>query len=323
MRRGVAAAIGLGALALAGTAAGAPDPNWDNLPAVQGQGQGAWTDTISYVTPAEQWIRIPRLMTAVDAVSIINDGAATPTCIRRYGEAACTPPIPQAQRLVANATVYPYQQAETLRESDFTDFPATTVRTVAFGSIPVEATVELSLPTDSEGLPVGLNALALNDEYADPNTGPYAGKYGAKYQIVGASTVTGRVNVRVSKLSVDGVSVAVGAGCRTNGAATLDGHGVGYVAEPGVDPTYVPAGSYNPLFGGEITGTLDVPAFTGCGQGGDDLSALVSTMASGHGFPVTIEQGTLSLCWSNIPQAIKDGSCSDPQSAPFPSRPAS
>jgi hypothetical protein len=119
---------------------------------------------------------------------------------------------------------------------------------------------------------------------------------------------------------VDGRPVPVGNNCRAESPAPLTGHGIGFLGGNGGE-TGIPPGHYNPRAGGTINGTLDVPRFTGCGTGGDDLDSLVSAMASGKGFPVRIEQGELGACWGSPPSAIKPSSCGEPNPLHFPARP--
>jgi hypothetical protein len=187
---------------------------------------------------------------------------------------------------------------------------------VAFGSIPVEAVVHLSLPRSPDGLPEGLVAQTVNDWWTF-DKGPAAGRYDGTYQIVADSSITGRLEVRLSDLSMDGIQVDVGSNCRTATTATFKGHGRGYMISGFEKP---PAGSYDPRTGGTMTATLDVPRFTGCGVGDDDLDPLVSVMASGKDFPVKVEQGELGSCWASPPSAIDPATCGEPAALAFPSR---
>jgi hypothetical protein len=299
-----------------GTASGAPDTTYPHLPAVAGQLQGTLTDTIGYVTPSRQWIRVPRVTLAADSEAINNFGGPTAYCSGRFSVELCTPAADAMYRLVVYGRAYPVERATPLTNSGFTNFPATTVRMVAFGSIPVQAVVHLSLPLDSEGLPEAITARAVNDWW-EFDKGPAAGKYDGRYQRVSDSTITGKVVVRLSDLKVDGVAVDVGSHCQTATPAKLTGHGTGYTINA---DEHMPSGSYDPRTGGSIIGTLDVPSFAGCGVAGDDLSPLISAMASGSDFPVKIEQGELGACWAPSPELIDPSTCREPLPLSFPSR---
>lgn len=317
LRRGVVAILGVGILTLAGAASGTPDPVYPNLPKVTGQLQGTLTDTISYVSPSRQWIRVPRVMMAADIETLVNYGVAAPYCSRKYGIAMCTPAPDTLYRLVIHAQAFPVDPKTPPSASRFTDFPDTKVRMVAFGSIPVEATVHLSLPLGDDGLPQGLRTSGVDDQYAgvagpagDPSRG------GVIYDAISDTAVTGALVVRLSDLLVDGHAVDVGSKCSPIAPATFTGKGLGFI-----DSLVTPPGRYNPQAGGTIAGTLDVPRFSGCGTTVDDLDSLVTLMASGQGFPVTIEQGKIGGCWVSPPSQINPSSCGEPSPLNFPTRP--
>jgi hypothetical protein len=256
---------------------------------------------------------------AVDVDTIANlNGRASPVCIKWFSVAECTTPADALYRFMVRARAYPVDPATPVAQSRFDSFPATTVRMVAFGSIPVQATVHLSLPLDSDGLPVPLLATGGTNHYA-PNTGPEADK-GVEYEIVEDSDIAGQVELRVSDVSVDGVPVEVGSSCRTDRPARLTATGNGYYAPTDAGDSLPPAGKYNPRTGGTITGTLDVPDFTGCGTSSDDLDPLMTAMASGVNFPVTISQGLVGDCWASPPTAINPRGCGDPAPLAFPAR---
>ena len=326
VRRGVSAVLGLGAVVLVGAAAsGAPDPTYPNMPAAVGQIRGAITDTIAMDATAQQWIRVPELTVAADIEIVDNFGPPGNYCLKKYGDALCTKPADAQERATVGATVYPLTSAKPITDSTFTSFPATTVRMLAFGAIPVQATLHLSLPVDADGLPEGLVARNADDLYP-VDLGPAAHQYppnpaspGLAYAVIGDSTIKGAVDVRISDVTVDGEAVDVGDHCHTTTPATLTGTGHGYVAPPDDGGATVPDGDYNPQQGGTFNATLDVPAFSGCGVGGDRLDPLFSAMASGTGFPVTVVQGDVGGCISSPPSTITD-TCGTPNKPSFPPR---
>jgi hypothetical protein len=225
-------------------------------------------------------------------------------------------------RIFTDARVYPVATLPAdPRHAHFDAFPDVTVRTVAFGSIPVDATLSLRLPTDASGLPAGLHALTMIDSYAggagDPP--PEVKHPSSEWLKFSDSTVTGGVWVQVTQLSVDGVVVDVGNHCRTVQPAKLDLSGKGYsVNQAGESEGAPPAGHFAATRGGALTGTIDVPRFSGCGSGQDDLSPLVSSVASGEDFAVQAQTGALGSCWGASPAAIDWDQCPSPADLPIP-----
>lgn len=313
--RGAILALMLGLVLTTGAVASTPDSTYPHMPTLNGQVLwGTKTATDSYVKPAMQWTRTPVTVMALDLDNINNAGAATDVCVRKYGAAICTPPPGMGSRQVYQARLYPVTPAKPLTASRFDTFPPMTVRTVAFGSVPAEATIALTLPHDSDGLPKPLTALAGIDQ-------EYTAGGDSLPEIVHDTDAGGEVNVRISALSTDGVPVAIGAGCRTSRPAVLTLHGSGFSRVAGGVAGPPPPGHYDPANGGLLTGTLDVPPFTGCGTRGQDLDPLVNAMASGSGFPVQVQQGLLGTCWYKQPAMIDPSSCPEPADLPFPTRP--
>lgn len=317
--RGLAAAVGLCAVAAASAASGAPDPTYPNIPDIEGQLAGSLTDTIGYVPPARQWIAVPRVMMAVDVDTLANNGVANPTCVRWFSTAQCTPPPGSDWRIAVRARAYPGDPATPITASHFDAFPAATVRMVAFGSIPVQATVHMTLPLDGDGLPQPMLATGIDDRYP-PGVGPKAAEMPGQYEIISDSTVSGKLQLRLSDVTVDGVPVDVGPHCETSAPASLTAAGKGYVLSGDASNALPPAGKYNPRTGGIMNGTLNVPKFAGCGTGGDDLDALMSAMSSGPGFPVKVSQGLVAPCWASPPSRIDLAQCTPPASLSFPAR---
>ncbi|WP_217143661.1 DUF6801 domain-containing protein [Streptomyces sp. AC627_RSS907] len=104
--------------------------------------------------------------------------------------------------------------------------------------------------------------------------------------------------LRVTSLEVNGTPLDVGPGCRTEKPLTspepdpakhpgdhLVLHG------RGEQTTGEPATGYLLLSGGPLTGEVTIPAFTGCGAGGEDLDRLLTASVSGSGNYVKQMQG--------------------------------
>ena len=187
----------------------------------------------------------------------------------------------------------------------FGHFPPVTVRTVAFGSIPAEVTMHVSQVRDKDDLPVPLVASAFALSWVGvPNPEGRSGN-----QMLDAG-VEGTLSVRLSDLVVDGVTVDLGSECKTAEPATLDGlRGKGGYWTAGVGATpqdelraWRTTPYYGSILGGLLSGTIDIPAFTGCGVGGDDLSPLLTAMASGPGNRLSIRQSGIGRCFpTNVP----------------------
>jgi len=322
LRRGLAAVVGLCAVAATSTASGSPDPTYPNLPTIEGQLAGSLTDTIGYVPPSRQWIAVPRVAMAVDVDTLANNsnGAVNPTCVKWFSTAECTPPPGSDWRLLVRARAYPGDPATPITASHFDAFPAATVRMVAFGSIPVQATVHMTLPLDDDGLPQPLLATGTDDRYPTGGVGPEGASQPGQYEIISDSHISGKIQLRLSDVTVDGAPVTVGKHCETARPAAMTAIGRGYVAPNAAGDPPAPPGKYNPRRGGTMFGTLDVPRFSGCGTDGDDLDSLMSAMASGPGFPVTVSQGVVCSLWASPPRLITSAGCLPPDKLSFPPR---
>ncbi|WP_293783372.1 hypothetical protein [uncultured Aeromicrobium sp.] len=190
----------------------------------------------------------------------------------------------------------------------------TRVNMVAFGSVPASATLTFRVPTVDGEVQFLKNHQWTHVSYT--NNWGCGGTGFRDHQIV--ALTEGQVEISISDLVVDGVPVDVGARCRTErptklelwgdydrgGYSPLGGGDMG--AEPGLMPqsfTLTDSPQYKDDAGrtfGPSQG-LDVPPFTGCGTGGDDLSPLVSAMASGPDNPVRVRQKELVIFPTDLP----------------------
>lgn len=171
------------------------------------------------------------------------------------------------------------------------------VRTVAFGSIPVEITLQVSQQRDGDDLPTAINVKTGQEAYTTENDG-----YSARV-VVRPAVIDQPLTVRVRKVVVDGVDVQLSdATCRTAQTARLrvaserqemvidQRDPVTSVSDNIFDPDH---GFYG-LSGGTLNGTIDIPAFTGCTTSpGDDLSPLLTSAISSPDNPVTLRVGGL------------------------------
>lgn len=158
------------------------------------------------------------------------------------------------------------------------DLPPITSTALAFGMIPVTVTTHLSQVRDTSDLPTPIQIKV--------DSAPIPGSSSFDLFDVEAS---GLLTIRLDGISVDGKPLDVGSACRGVAPLALAFKGK-YVPVPGLRPT--PPTYYYPIFGGDLYGTLDIPAFTGCrSASGEDLSALFTSALSGRGNPVHLIQG--------------------------------
>lgn len=300
----------------------APEPNFPNLPAQQNPGfsplSSGYVSNTAYVGPAKQWIQILDMKVTADVA--IMSTARPADCERVFGAGSgrCRNEQPGAlNKNALRALAYPVDffgddpasppvdRSELRRfAARFTDFPSQRVRLLAFGAIPVEATLHLSLPVDAEGLPYGIQADADNFIYAN------------RVQDVTDTAGSGELELRLTNLVVDGVPAAVGSECRLEQPGQLALRGIGFRGTL----AQVPPGRYNPNFGGLLQGTLSVGNFTNCGEGGEDLSPLVNAMAGDSEVPVRIVQAEVKpTCFTNsLGVPINEATCQYPDNQPIP-----
>lgn len=199
------------------------------------------------------------------------------------------------------------------------------VRTVAFGSIPVEATLQVSQQRDADGDPVPLR-------FRPHDYAIWRGTPEVEYtKVVEKAELNGEVTVRLRSLTVDGVDVGLRSTCRTATSAKLSvsSRRVTSDQEPGYsgslgrfediefDPTTMQYG----VSGGTLTGTIDIPAFTECSTTtGDDLSPLLTSAISSDGNPIAVRVGATNCAIYDF----WDGAGDDPDNpdySKFGSRP--
>ena len=296
-------------LTLGGIAGAAPnpdaDPHYPDLPKHETGGAfyGALSDTLVFASASQQYARIDDARVAAD----VRAGFVRP----EPGQHAS---IDYAVRAYAIDGDHDVPQT-------FGLFPDTRVRTVAFGAVPAEATIHVSQLRDDGGLLVPLDVSGQKITWF-PDAGPRADEFPARYEVVSDAIMTGQVDVRISDVRVDGVSLDVGESCRSVAPAQLSATGEGYVAQDYVvtDVNPTPPGKFNPALGGLLTGSISIPAFTGCSAGSDDLGPLLTAMVSGETLPVKIIVGLLTgACFNDNPGTYTLAKCAVPD-LPFPGR---
>ncbi|WP_300682088.1 hypothetical protein [Nocardioides sp.] len=251
---------------------------------------------------ARQYFRLP--VTSLRAISGTDEeGWVDTTCTRQ-------PPFSNRMDFVI-----PVWAAAGSNGHGLGYFPELTVRSVAFGSIPVEVHLEISQTIRPEdGFPTPLMASTKTYVVCSLDTMPaeYVAEYGRHAdgisdQLNSDSKLTGDVNIRVTALAVDGVSVPVGTHCSTTKPASLNLSAADWWMSD-VPKAEQPSGAwkarkkskyYLATDGGPMSGNISIPSFSGCASGADDVSAVITSAVSGAENPVEIYQSVInsgSMC---------------------------
>lgn len=303
-------------LALIGTSAGsaAEDPNFPGLPKFDVA--GGWVSPratgINFVDRAQQWVRLPPLVAV--AFSPVIAPKSDPRC--------------------PGGRLFPYKQTARysgtlfLRSGAGAPEPYGYVgplkaRTVAFGNIPVEASIQLRQPRDSQGLPAGLEAVQDTAIFC-PNQSPIPDVPGQDNEYQAPAEVDGELEIAVMGLKVDGVDLKLTESCRTTkpGVVALRGRAY-YELDPSIEPHErpMPENLYTtPFFslanGGVLNGNVTIPAFVGCRtRSGEDVSRLLTAAVSGDDNPVVMRSEGLAI------GCLEPGaSCEPLNPIPFPAR---
>ncbi|KQY56112.1 hypothetical protein ASD11_16750 [Aeromicrobium sp. Root495] len=178
-----------------------------------------------------------------------------------------------------------------------------TVRTVAFGSVPAEITLQVSQRRDGNGLPRPL--VLRPHDYVNPLS-PNVDR-----QTVDPATIRDLVNVRVLDLKVDGVPVRLGTSCQTGSRSEIVLSSKELVVTTDYNTwdqslgTDRLVGEFDPttyqygLYGGTLDGSIDIQPFSGCSTStGDDVSRLLTSALSGPDNPLAVRIGAAGGCTS-------------------------
>ena len=141
------------------------------------------------------------------------------------------------------------------------------VSTLAFGSIPVTATVHLSQSVLKTGY---LQPLKIVDSTSIVNS----------VSVTAPTKVSGELTLQLSDAEVDGTPLNLGPDCGTARPVTIN--------LTGTAPEYS-----GPVVGGILRGSAEIGAFARCGTDGDDLNPLLTALFSGPTNPLIMAQGTL------------------------------
>jgi hypothetical protein len=180
------------------------------------------------------------------------------------------------------------------------ELPPLTATVLAYGFVPV--TVTLQLIAEPSNCPAPTSADAAHTVKAGICLLTIQhGLYPAGQE----STATARLTVHVSSVKVNGTSLSVGPHCQAASA------GLEAVGSSSGTVATVPPGQYVIALGGTLTGTVAIPAFTGCvAPSGENLNPLLTSAVSGAGNDVQLTQGDLCLvgsgCAPDPPAASRD-----------------
>lgn len=241
---------------------------------------GTWSNAaqggMSYAKRAKQWFRTPQTMTTA-AFEILVDGAS-----------------PDGHSTGGGVHAEGYFVSPKGAPANYGYLEPMTVRSVGFGLMPVEATVQVS-QRRKNGYPIPVHVLLKYKDVLVPKTGincPCIDNMTAS-----PVTISDAFNVRILDVKVDGVDMGLSGNCRTSTPAPVTVSSPAYEIDditryPGYEAewyaTHDPSTYFHPLHGGELNGSMTIPPFTGCTtKTGDDLSRLMTLSVSGAGNPVS------------------------------------
>lgn len=243
---------------------------------------GNWTSAsqggLSYAKRAKQWFRSPSAMTAAESFYYNDDTRPVPVGSR-------------ANRVDAEG----YFVSPAGAPENYGYMEPMTVRSVGFGLMPVEATVQISQRREG-GYPVPVKVSLPSVSVSRPGTL-------LTDRVFPSTTIEDSFNVRILSVLVDGVDIGLNGDCRTVEPApvvmrspefTISGLGTGgtWASDDEYYRATDPSLYFNPIKGGELSGSMTIPPFIGCTTtSGDDLSDLLTLSASGPDNPVTARVG--------------------------------
>lgn len=291
--------------------------NQDELPTYPESGKwvAVRATSINYAAAAKQWIRLPPLF--VSAYNRRSTNLIDRRCLEGVGVL-----YPYQDRVTRDATMHFRSSANAPAAYGYVG--PFTVRTVAFGSIPVEARVQLRQLRTGDNKSVGIDIKAPEQNFC-PDRGPLPAE---KTLHVSSADVKGKLEVAVTGLEVDGVDLKLRKTCRTRQPAALTLSSTEYFAtvesdgillkefytkngaemhrlEPQEEPkeaNLFTTPVFNLVYGGLLTGNVTIPAFAAClTEGGEDISKLLTTTVAGNDNPVIVRAEGLDSLPSETP----------------------
>lgn len=238
---------------------------------------------------SEQWVRLPTRALASNAALFTCNN---PLNTSPGAGAPCEFPAPQGSVTLNLLDVAAFLVSPDGAPAPYGYGPLIPVRSVAFGSIPVEVVLQLNQVRDADGLPIPFRGDIV--EYTSREPGVET-----QTNTMAANTLRGQVELRVVDARVDGVDLDL-EDCVTPpiDLVTRSEEATGPVGEETswIDPDRSTYG----YSGGGFAGTVDVPPLQGCTTPeGDDLAAVLSSMLAGPGNPVSLRYGAM-FCASDF-----------------------
>ncbi|MFF9350573.1 DUF6801 domain-containing protein [Streptomyces sp. NPDC014734] len=143
----------------------------------------------------------------------------------------------------------------------------------------LDSLANLALPdADSTFLTFGFQPVSAKVEFENGPMTISTGNIGDAPNKKYFATASFTQSLRIHDVKVNGTPLDVGPNCRTEKPFK--------VVLNGDFPKYV-----NVFLGGPMNGTVDIPAFSGCGTGGEDLDNLFTAAISGPGNVIAMNQG--------------------------------
>lgn len=312
----LAACLALGLSTLPSSAA-----EVETFPGVpEGTTGGAWIGPkatgISEVATAKQWIQLPGMFNLAWNMGLVNK--RDPDCeTGRLGDYERT--------IGYHAWLY-FVSVNAAAPEPFGYVGPFTVRTVAFGNIPVEATVLLGQPRDANGNIQGYELNQTSGTFCrglGPNAGPTE-----QENTYPAVSINAPIELSITKLKVDGIDLHLADTCRPTEQTAMELTSKEYFdLDPSLEPEdRIVTGNTmtTPFFGAPIGGLLkasiDIAPFAGClTRSGDDISPLLTATVSGVQNKVEIRSEGLKS--GGLRCARDRTECTDPLPLlPLPSR---
>lgn len=232
-------------------------------------------------TKAQQWSRVPLTMVAANAL---------------FWYRTWPDNVPVGEK---TGTEFSYNTRTFFVSPEGSDQPyglsaPITVKTVAFGAIPTQVTVQVAQPLDSDGLPEPLVANPV-----DWATKPAPGSRLSKITQIPSTRLSARVNIKVLSIQVDGRDVGLEDSCETGPDGRLDVASddaeVPVPRNKQTEDLIDPEKSFYGLVGGRLNGSISIPAFSGCKTRlGDDVSPLLTSALSSENNPLSVQIGALA-----------------------------
>lgn len=240
------------------------------------------------VAAAKQWMRMPVMFSAVQNGPAVTRSDASCRRADFAGRSSYSNYAPTVNFISKPGAPRPFGYLGPF-----------TVRTAAFGSIPVEASVYVVQARNKHDQPISMRG-GQQVEVFCPGRGPNASASQRENALTNTA-IAGKVRVQVNSLKVDGVDLRLSKTCRTGlfdlNLTSPDVYSLDPKLTPRTSPFVSPQESgqtdaeyvmtnpyFKVTFGGRLTADVDVPAFTDCGTAsGDDISPLLTATVSGPG----------------------------------------